>query len=97
MQVPNSYIGGLTYPTDIQNIKVPTFFMNAEDDHAITVEQKQTIERIMNEKGSKFGSKIYPGVKHGFAVRGSENDENDKTQRAQAFLDSVSFYKRIWE
>ncbi|KAJ3317910.1 hypothetical protein HDV06_001068 [Boothiomyces sp. JEL0866] len=90
-----AHAGGLKYPNDIQNIATPTFFMNAENDHAITVQQKEVIERIMNEKGSKFASKIYPGVKHGFAVRGDENDANVRQQRAQAFLDSIAYYKTV--
>ncbi|KAJ3269338.1 hypothetical protein HDV01_001582 [Terramyces sp. JEL0728] len=88
--------GGLNYPDDVEKIVVPTFFVNAEMDHAITVEQKDLIAKTMEKKGSKFDSKLYPGVKHGFAVRGDENDENVCKQRAQAFIDSVSFYKTIF-
>lgn len=63
---------------------------------SMTKEQAQSVSEIMQKKGDKFGAKLYPGVTHGFAVRGNENDEHVKKQRVEAFGDAVAFFKRIF-
>lgn len=77
--------------TGFSDIKRPTHFVFAELDtnpsHATATEALELGKR----KEFGFSGKVYPGVDHGFAIRGDPKDENCTKMREEAFADGLAF------
>jgi len=87
--------GGLKLPADFEAVVKPACFVLPEKDHQIKEKQIAIIREIMQKKEAFLSSvKDYPGMIHGFAVRGNENDETVKKARVDAFESALAFFKQ---
>ncbi|KAJ3354641.1 hypothetical protein HDU91_005750 [Kappamyces sp. JEL0680] len=85
--------GRLQFPEDINLLQKPTLFILSEKDRELTPERQTEIIELLRSKGPQYDGETYPGVDHGFAVRGNENDPHVKEQRVKAYERSLSFVK----
>ncbi|KAJ3305328.1 hypothetical protein HDV03_001621 [Kappamyces sp. JEL0829] len=82
----------LSLPDDIKALKVPACFLLAEKD-TITKELADDILKVLQQKGLPFFHKYYLGCKHGWAVRGDEDNPDVVAKRQDAFDCSLSFVR----
>jgi len=80
-------------PTDIEAIQIPGLYLCAETDKSFGEEVREKTREILKNKGIKTVFKIFPGVNHGFAIRGDENDEHIKKAKYEALEDAINFFK----
>jgi len=80
-------------PTDFENVRKPGLYVCAETDQSFGDDIRHQAQEILKTKQDKFESKfiMYPGVTHGFAMRGDESDPVIKVQKEKAFRDTVDF------
>ena len=82
----------MTYPDDIEKIKLPFSCAAAsEKDPQMNAEQAKQTEQILKEKTEKGKSEgiehefvMYQGAHHGFAVRADENDKEEAARGKEA-------------
>jgi len=83
------------FPADIENIKKPSLFLCAEIDEHFNLEIVEKAKAILAAKNPQFSVfYIYPGTRHGFAVRGRTSDDKVVADAAAAARDeAVNFFK----
>ncbi|KAJ3066047.1 hypothetical protein HK102_007748, partial [Quaeritorhiza haematococci] len=86
-----SFVG---VPNDIEDIKRPCLVLCAEEDGVFPESSRVKTEEILKSKD--FDSKVllYPGTKHGFAVRGNEDNPVVLQARDDALKETVEFFKK---
>ncbi|RYG63456.1 hypothetical protein EON64_15910 [archaeon] len=87
--------GGLKIPRDIELIQQPVLFILPEKDFEIKAPQVKEIEDTLQRQGGVHAVKFYAGMQHGFAVRGSEEDEEVCSARKDAFMTAAAFFKDV--
>ncbi|KAJ3098481.1 hypothetical protein HDU97_003980 [Phlyctochytrium planicorne] len=87
----------LSLPSDLEEFACPGYFAFAERDTVVPLAHARQIERIRQEKDLKVEVKLFPGMNHGFAVRGEENIEEVMQRRDECLQDIVSLFNRIAE
>ncbi|KAJ3127133.1 hypothetical protein HK100_009908 [Physocladia obscura] len=93
--------GSLQFPHDAELIVKPIYFALAEIDQRIKEADCDSIKLALTQKNFEFEVEWFEGVQHGFAIRGSKNDEMclRKERRRwkvllflNAFLDNITFF-----
>ena len=76
----------MTLPGDIEKIDVPFSMAIGDADLVMGMKEVKNTRRILNSKKSSLQSEVvvYPGAKHGFAVRGDPGNEKEKEQGLEA-------------
>lgn len=97
----SAHPGGLSIPKDIAALKKPGCFILPEKDFEIKEKQVAQIRDILkkndDESKAQFPSlvKFYPGMVHGFAVRGNEKDPEVSKARQDAFQTTLDYFKKV--
>jgi dienelactone hydrolase len=82
-------------PGDIQDIKKPMLFEMAEDDAQLPEGKRKQVEAIMSKKTDVPSTlKFFPGTRHGFAVRGDEDDPVVCKARVEALEVAIEHFKK---
>jgi len=86
----------MVVPTDVDGIKLPYSVSIGDVDMAMAVDKVKEMERILKEKGDdeRYQCVIIPGARHGFAVRGNPNSEEDSEKCLQAEDQAVNWFKK---
>ncbi len=63
-------------------------------DPQIGEEMRKELEAILAKKQTPTNSKFYPGMHHGWTIRGDESDPKQKAGAADAFAEMVAFLKK---
>ena len=89
--------GGNVSADTVKNLKVPVAFLVAEIDRHVTKEvveeTRKEIEGASKDKGCMI--KVYEGVNHGFANRGSYDPESNERKKAdEALADCLNFLNK---
>jgi len=85
----------LELPDDIKPVKQPGLFLCAEIDRQFPAETRKKTEELLKAKGSEWKFVDYPGMKHGFAVRGNSADKSVADASADCVNKSTEFFKQI--
>ncbi|KAK4223991.1 protein AIM2 [Podospora fimiseda] len=97
----SAHPGMLSFPKDIEAVKQPLSVANGDDDEYMGRENMGTLIRILEAKGAEVGQEgnyeviVYPGAKHGFAVRGDYSDPKQRQQR-DASEDQAGVWFQKW-
>lgn len=92
--------GGLSLPADIANLRAPWSMAIGDDDFVMPVGEvekaKEALKKSEGPEAMEARSEVvvYPGAKHGFAVRGNPGDENDRRRGVEAREQCLSWLKR---
>lgn len=80
---------------EIANIGVPIQILAPEFDPQFTPELKAYANEVLPMTGVAYDYQYFPGLEHGFAIRGDESkpDERDGMERAK---NAVSLWLRQW-
>jgi dienelactone hydrolase len=90
----------LSFPAHIQGVARPLSVANGEDDQYMGKEKMQTLVRILEGKNAEVGGEgrheavVYPGAKHGFAVRGDRADPKQRERGEQSEEQAVRWFQR---
>jgi len=83
--------GGITVE-QTKSLVVPSFlFVQAGDDKNPTTALVQDIQKALKESGKLAELKIFPGMVHGFTVRGDENDPKVSAASKESIRDTITF------
>lgn len=84
--------GGLEIPQDIDKIKVPYSVAIGDRDFVLKQSDVSKIVEALNKrKDIPTEVKIYPGARHGFALRGNPGDKREKLQGEAAMRQAVEW------
>lgn len=98
--------GGLSLPTDIANLRAPWSMTIGDDDFVMSVDEVEKVKGALLKKSAGEGGEgvegveersevvVYPGAKHGFAVRGNPGDERDRRRGVEAREQCLSWLGR---
>ena len=88
----------LSVPQDIVDVKGNLSIAIGDDDGVMPIKQVRTAQEILVGKQGDVDSEVvvYPGAKHGFAVRASraEPDSKETKQAAEAEEQAVAWFHR---
>ncbi|KAJ3139436.1 hypothetical protein HK100_011508 [Physocladia obscura] len=87
--------GSLQFPRDAELIVKPIYFALAEIDQRIKEAERNSIKQALAQKTFVSEVECFEGVQHGFAIRGSRNDEKVFAQREKALEHTIAFFKRV--
>lgn len=79
---------------EIANIGVPVQFLAPEVDQMFTPELKEFTLKTLPTLNIPFNYDYYPGLVHGFAVRGDQNDPKQKDGLERAKNSAVTWFKQ---
>ena len=83
----------LALPGDFEKIRVPFSMAIGDADIVMGVKEAEKAKAILNSKDDhKSEMIVYPGAKHGFAVRGDPGNEKEKTQGVEAEDQAVKWF-----
>jgi dienelactone hydrolase len=85
----------LDIPTDIEAIKIPISVAVGDEDVQMKPPQIQQMKEIL--EGKKDGGhevKIFPGAKHGFAVRNHPDDKHEMECAEEAEIQAIEWFTR---
>lgn len=80
---------------EIDAIKVPVQILSAETDQSYTEELKEYSNKIIPTLGVPYEYVYFPGLVHGFAARGDENNKLQKHGLEKAKNNAVTFFKEF--
>ncbi|KAL8724018.1 MAG: hypothetical protein Q9181_007024 [Wetmoreana brouardii] len=87
--------GNLDLPGEIERIKAPFSMAIGDDDYVVGMKEVEKIKALLAKKEDlKSDAVVYPGAKHGFAVRGNPGDEKDKRRGEEAREQAVRWFQR---
>lgn len=81
--------------SEIESVKVPVQILSPENDFAYTPELKQATFDILPKTGVQWEYIYFPGLTHGFAVRGNPDDAAQKAGLERAKRSAVNFFKEF--
>ncbi|EMD96487.1 hypothetical protein COCC4DRAFT_177710 [Bipolaris maydis ATCC 48331] len=81
--------------SEIEGVKVPVQVLSPENDFAYTDELKQATFDILPKTGVQWEYIYFPGLTHGFAVRGNPNDAAQKAGLERAKRSAVNFFNEF--
>ncbi|KAK4151630.1 protein AIM2 [Chaetomidium leptoderma] len=94
----------LSVPAHIEGVVRPLSVANGEDDQYMGREKMQKLKGIMEGKNGEGGGGgggeekyevvVYPGAKHGFAVRGDRDDPLQRERGEQSEEQAVRWFRR---
>lgn len=74
---------GLAIPQDAEAVTKPLSVAVGDADFVMPLAQVETTREILRKKGDMHEVVVFPGAKHGFAVRGPQDDEKAVEQGKQ--------------
>jgi dienelactone hydrolase len=80
---------------EIDTIKVPVQILSAETDHAYSEELREYSNKVIPTRGVPYEYVYFPGLAHGFAARGDENDKVQKDGLEKAKNNAVTFFREF--
>lgn len=84
----------LDIPTEIEKVKQPISVAIGDNDMALKMPGVNQLKEILSKKGDVESEvTIYPGARHGFAVRSNPGDEKEKRQGEEAREQAVHWFK----
>jgi len=84
----------LTTKEELANLAVPTQILSPETDQMYTPELKTYSNEVIPTLGIDYDYQYFPGVVHGFAVRGDPSDSTQKQALERAKNVSVNFFNQ---
>lgn len=84
--------------TDLEEVKAiakPILFSCAETDPAFTNELRHQSQAILKENKITYQFDLFSGVAHGYAVRGDENNPDEKYAAEKTLQDQVYWFNRF--
>ncbi|KAI3572674.1 putative hydrolase [Fusarium oxysporum f. sp. albedinis] len=80
---------------EIANVDVPTQILAPEFDHMFTSELKAYSQQALPETGAAYDYQYFPGLEHGFAIRGDQGKPGEREGMERA-KNAVSLWLRQW-
>ncbi|KAF1975966.1 alpha/beta-hydrolase [Bimuria novae-zelandiae CBS 107.79] len=80
---------------EIDNCKVPVQIMAAEHDMEFTPELKEYTNKVIPTLGVPYEYIYFPGLVHGFAAKGDQNDDKQKDGLERSKNSAVGFFKEF--
>jgi dienelactone hydrolase len=84
----------LNVPTDISAVTIPLAIAVGDIDLAMGITDVEKSKSILEKKGDDHEVVIYPGGKHGFAVRGDPKDPKQKELTNQAEAHAIRWFSK---
>jgi len=82
----------LSIPEDIEKVKAPLSIAVAEHDMYL---KPSAVERLMRiEKGEEYEVVMFPGTRHGFAMRNNAKDGVEMAAAEKAEEQALAWFKR---
>jgi len=81
----------------VTNFKKPLYWVFSEKDMSCKEEMRHQIEDIVKRMPVRNKSKYYPGVDHGFAIRGDAREPKVMEARQDCFHESVGWFKETFQ
>lgn len=84
--------------TDLEEVKAiakPILFSSAEVDPAFTDELRNQSQVILRENKITYQFDLFSGVAHGYAVRGDENNPDEKYAAEKTLQDQIYWFNRF--
>lgn len=78
-----------------RNLKQPLMLSCAEEDHTFSAESRHRSEEILISIKAKYYYQLFSGVKHGFALRGNMEVENERWAKEQSAAGIASWWDRF--
>lgn len=90
----------LTIPRDVERVSRPLSVANGDDDEFMGRRKMQVLRGVMEGKNSGAGEGryevvVYPGAKHGFAVRRDWDDDVQRGAKEGSESQAVMFFRRF--
>lgn len=85
---------------EIANVRVPTQILSPVHDVNFTSELKNFAHQTIPTLNVPYDYQLFPGVEHGFAIRGNRADENEIKGMQRAKDAAVNWFRiwlRVWE
>jgi len=83
----------LRMPEAAQDICTPILFICADYDHYFPEATWTAVQQVLEDKWPGLGTFIlYPGTRHGFAVRGNKQDPAINAAREDALKNAIKFF-----
>jgi len=86
----------LDVPSDLEKLKasaVPTLFNVNEHDSQFDPTKQAIADRLFEGQSGTYRKEYFPGMNHGFAVRGDMSKSAEKESKEKAFENVVGFFK----
>jgi dienelactone hydrolase len=80
-------------PDEIKNVSVPVQILAPENDPMFSPELKEACNRAIPSKGLPYDYQYFPGVEHGFAIRGNRHDRAECDAMVRGIGCVVSWFK----
>ncbi|KAH8113618.1 alpha/beta-hydrolase [Phellopilus nigrolimitatus] len=92
--------GAIAHPaflneSHFRNMSVPLLLSCAEIDHTFPIEFRRRAEDVLVEDGRNYHFQVFSGVKHGFAVRGDPDVENERWAKEESARSIVGWFERF--
>lgn len=81
-------------PTDITGVTVPLSIAVGDIDVVMRFADVEKSKSILEKKGDDHEVVVYPGAKHGFAVRGDPKDPKQKERADQAEEQAIGWFSK---
>lgn len=88
---------GISVPADIEKVKIPLSIAVGDDDFVMPLDQARQAKQMLEQSGDSQGEVIiYPGARHGFAVRASRSkpDSRETRQGEEAEEQAIAWFKK---
>lgn len=92
-----AHASNVTIPQDIDAVKMPLSIANGDDDGVMSIKQVLQIKEILSRRSDLDTEVVvYPGAKHGFAVRASraKPDSQETRQAEEAENQAIAWFQR---
>jgi len=91
--------GAIVHPaflneSHFQNVKAPLLLSCAEIDHTFPLEFRRRAEDILIDIKNNYHFQVFAGVKHGFAIRGDPNVENERWAKEESARGIAVWFER---
>ncbi|KAK3392800.1 hypothetical protein B0H63DRAFT_498339 [Podospora didyma] len=98
----SAHPGMLKIPADIDAVVQPLSVANGDNDEYMGTKKMEQLVSILGLKNAQQGHEVheavvYPGAKHGFAVRGDWDDPPQKEQLEESEDQAVAWFRRRFE
>ncbi|KAK4129702.1 alpha/beta-hydrolase [Parathielavia appendiculata] len=87
------------FPADLEAVMRPLSVANGDNDEWMGRDKMRTLVGILKRKNAELGEErheavVYPGAKHGFAVRGDPGDPMQRERGEQSEEQAVKWFRR---
>ncbi|EGN93570.1 hypothetical protein SERLA73DRAFT_97496 [Serpula lacrymans var. lacrymans S7.3] len=92
--------GALAHPafldeSHFEDLKKPLLLCCAEEDHTFPLPSRRRAEDILVERKANYYFQIFAGIKHGFAVRGNPDVEQERWSKEECARTVDRWFKRF--